>query len=111
MATGDIRVSITGLDQLDQLVPMVAGLYQRLDHLEEIVATQEDADRITAAVTGFADRLETSIAGIRQDFADFKAANPTVDLAALEDTVNTRLGAIATDAAELDSENPAPSGP
>lgn len=60
---------------------------------DTIMATQADLDALVA-------RIDTATAGIRQDIADIKAANPGIDLSALEDRVAGLEG--------LDAENPAP---
>lgn len=61
--------------------------------VDTIMATQAQLD---ALVT----RLNTAVAGIRQDIADIKAANPAVDFSALEESIGGLEG--------LDAENPAP---
>ncbi len=60
--------------------------------LEDFMASQqEQLDAIVA-------RIDTATAGIRQDIADLKAANPAVDFTALEERVAGLEG--------LDAENP-----
>lgn len=57
------------------------------------MAQQEQLDAIAA-------RINTGVANIRQDIADLKAANPALDLTALEASVGGLEG--------LDAENPVP---
>lgn len=76
-------------------------LHIKVNHLnrkvEEIMAGQQEAlDAIVA-------RIDTATADIRQDIADLKAANPSVDFSALEEKVAGLEG--------LDAENPAPEPP
>lgn len=56
-----------------------------------IMTKQDDLDALVA-------RIDTAVAGIRQDIADIKTANPAVDFTALEERVAGLEG--------LDSENP-----
>lgn len=61
--------------------------------VDRIMTQQDDLNALVA-------RIDTAVAGIRQDIADLKAANPAVDFSALEDRVAGLEG--------LDAENPAP---
>lgn len=61
-----------------------------------IMTKQEDLDNLVG-------RVDVAVAGIRQDIADIKAANPDVDLSALIARVEGLEG--------LDAENPAPPNP
>ena len=67
------------------------------------MAKQEDVDRLTAKVGTIGEGVER----IRQDFADFKAANPGVDVGALEASIDS----VGADVAELDGEYPAEPAP
>lgn len=58
-----------------------------------LMTKQEDLDAFVA-------RIDVAVAGIRQDIADIKTANPAVDFTALEDRVAGLEG--------LDAENPTP---
>lgn len=64
--------------------------------VDRIMTQQEDLDAFVA-------RIDEAVAGIRQDIADLKAANPAVDFTALEERVAGLEG--------LDSENPVPPAP
>lgn len=80
---------------------LVEDLHIKVNHItrkvEEIMAGQQEAlDAIVA-------RIDTATADIRQDIADLKAANPSVDFSALEEKVAGLEG--------LDAENPAPEPP
>lgn len=72
------------------VIAMLQFINERLDTM----ATQEQVDALAA-------RLDTVLAGIRQDIADIKAAHPEVDLSGLE----ARVAGLET----LDAENPEPS--
>lgn len=61
--------------------------------VDRIMTKQEELDAFVA-------RIDTATAGIRQDIADLKAANPGVDFSALEERVAGLEG--------LDAENPEP---
>ncbi len=61
-----------------------------------IMGKQEDLDAIVT-------RIDTAVAGIRQDIADLKADHPEVDFSALEE----RVAGLES----LDAENPAPASP
>lgn len=74
--------------------PPVRTLLAQLNRKVEHVMSQQDD--LNALVS----RIDTAVAGIRQDIADLKAANPAVDFSALEDRVAGIEG--------LDAENPAP---
>lgn len=69
---------------------LIKDLHRKVD---AIMATQAQLDALVS-------RIDTAVAGIRQDIADIKAANPGIDLSALEDRVAGLEG--------LDAENPAP---
>jgi len=73
-------------------------LREILRKVEQIMATQQE--QLDAIVS----RIDAATAGIRQDIADLKAANPGVDFTALEERVTGLEG--------LDAENPeaAPEG-
>lgn len=76
-------------------IPLVVlGVETRLDKLKEmLMATQQ---QINDLVT----RIDTGVAAIRADIAELKAANPELDLTALEASVSQIEG--------LDAENPQP---
>lgn len=75
------------------------------------MATQDDVNALTDRVSSAVDDINTGVGNIRQDIADLKAANPGVDTSALEASVG-RLETTVSDVSELDSENPAtPVGP
>lgn len=61
----------------------------------KVDTVSENQDQVNAFVA----RIDTATAGIRQDIADLKAANPAVDFSALEERVAGLEG--------LDAENPA----
>jgi prefoldin subunit 5 len=95
---------VKGLRQWLAAVARLAAQLQRLERL--IMSTQADVDALNTRLSAAADAITTGLADIRQDIADLKAANPGVDTAALEATVQ-RLEQGAADVTELDSENPA----
>lgn len=74
-----------------------ARILHTLDEIDRkvgrIMTKQDDLNNLVA-------RVDVAVAGIRQDIADIKAANPEVDLSALEERVAGLEG--------LDAENPAP---
>ncbi len=76
--------------QLDRIEKAQSQLTRKVNL---IMGKQQDLDAIVT-------RIDTAVAGIRQDIADLKAANPEVDFSALEQRVS---GLEA-----LDAENPAP---
>lgn len=69
------------------------------------MASQGDVDALSQRVDAATDAVATGVAGIRQDIADLKDANPGVDTSALEASVS-RLESSVSDVTELDSENP-----
>lgn len=85
----------------------LAEIRTTLNRLERNMATQADVDALAARIEAATTAVTDGVAGIRQDIADLKAANPGVDTTALEASVG-RLEAEVSDVAELDSENPAP---
>lgn len=74
---------------------LLAGVQCSLEEIDRkvsrIMTQQEDLD-------AFVERIDAAVAGIRQDIADLKAANPAVDFTALEERVAGLEG--------LDAENP-----
>lgn len=77
------------------LGPNVVRIMQKLYYLrEQVMTNQEKLDSI-------ADQITTATTNIRQDIADLKAANPTIDFTKLENSV--------ADLGNLDAENPPPS--
>ncbi|MFI6510152.1 hypothetical protein ACIBCT_21310 [Streptosporangium sp. NPDC050855] len=78
----------TILDRLSRIERAQSQLNRKA---EIIMGKQADLDAIVV-------RIDNAVAGIRQDIADIKAANPEVDFSALEAKVGTLEG--------LDSEYP-----
>ena len=78
---------------LREAVRLLRELNRKVDHL---MAQQDD-------INAYAQAISTAVDGIAQDIADLKAANPALDLSALQASVD-RLTA-------LDAENPAPVEP
>ena len=72
---------------------LLIRVIDKLDEMEIKMATQDQVNALAA-------RIEASIAGIRQDLDELKAANPDLDLSALEAKVADLEG--------LDAENPVP---
>jgi hypothetical protein len=72
-----------------QLAESLQHLHRKADR---IMATQQQLDEYVA-------RIGDAVAGIRQDIADIKAANPELDLSGLEE----RVAGLES----LDAENPA----
>ncbi len=88
---------IRGLARIPERLARIEQAQSHLNRkVEQIMGKQEDLDAIV-------NRIDAAVAGIRQDIADIKAANPEVDFSALEQRV---AGLEA-----LDAENPAPVPP
>ena len=93
---------------------METRLNHRFDELKGILVSQQDQiNALTEQVGGIATTIGTvvtALGNVRQDIADLKAANPTVDLSALEASVaglGTAVDSLSSDVTELDDENPA----
>ncbi len=87
-------VLVVDLDPVQRQLDRIEKAQSRLTRkVGNIMGKQEDLDAIVR-------RIDTAVAGIRQDIADLKAANPEVDFSALEERV---AGLEA-----LDAENPTP---
>ena len=69
------------------------------------MAKQEDINNLVLRVDAVRTSVDTGVAGIRQDIADLKAANPEVDTTALEASIAT-LEAGVGGLTALDAENP-----
>lgn len=123
--TGEIVISVPGVTINFSITPcdcsaQLAQIIERLNHM----TTQADIDAIVSRLdannvalsAGFT-ALTDAVAGIRQDVADIKAANPALDLSALDNSLAAldaqvaSIGTAVADATELDSENPAPPAP
>lgn len=72
------------------------------------MTTQEKLDALKDQIAGIGTQLATATAGIQQDIADLKTANPAVDFTAINATV-AAVKAAADALTALDAENPAPS--
>lgn len=95
-----LRITISGFGT-------ALTLLRRIDERTRHMATQDDVDRITSLVTDSTTQITTATDAIRQDIADLKAANPGVDVSALEASVG-QLGTAVGGLDTLDAENPAP---
>ena len=82
-------------------------ILQTVQRIGRTMATQEQLDALTARISAANDATVAGLANIRQDIADLKANNPSLDTTALEATV-ARLESNASDATELAGENPTP---
>lgn len=80
----------------------ITDLTTKVDHM----ASQADIDNLAARVDAVGTAVSTGVSAIRQDIADIRAANPAVDLTALEASVAT-LEASAQGVTDLDAEYPA----
>lgn len=94
MAKAELKLTVHA-PQFDAALTLLRKIEERTRHM----ATTEDVNRIMAKVTAIGE----GVARIRQDVTDLKAANPALDLAALEASVD----AVGADVTELDEENPA----
>lgn len=75
---------------------IIASLNNLNRKVDALMSQQDDLNALVA-------RIDTAVAGVRQDIADLKAANPSVDFTTLEERVAGLEG--------LDAENPAPEQP
>lgn len=92
--------------------------FRALEHREiRIMAVIDDLTTKLAGISTKADGIQASVTAVRGDIADIKNGLPTAggltaaEVATLStalDALGTKVDAVATDAAELDSENPAP---
>lgn len=80
----------------------ITDLLDKVDHM----ASQADIDQLASRVDAVGTAVSTGVGNIRGDIADIKAANPGVDLTALEASVATLEGD-AQSVTDLDAENPA----
>jgi hypothetical protein len=71
------------------------------------MATQEDVDALKATVDQLGGTLGTALAGIQSDLDALKAANPGVDISALQASVSN-LATAVDQATAIDAENPVP---
>lgn len=74
--------------------------------LQEIKRMSEQSDALNAKV----DALQASVTAIRQDITDIKNSLPASGGLTAEEVaaLSAKLDGVVADAAELDSENPAP---
>lgn len=100
-----VEAAQNSLQRISAVQGKQGTMIARLVEGVRLMATQDQIDQLTAAVNGAADRISTGIDGVRQDIADLKAANPAVDVSALEASVG-RLAGEADQLAALDAENP-----
>ncbi|MFB9681199.1 hypothetical protein [Streptosporangium vulgare] len=81
------------LEDIHERLSLIEQAQSRLNRkVDKIMGKQADLDAIVV-------RIDNAVAGIRQDIADIKAANPEVDFSALEAKVGALEG--------LDAEYPA----
>jgi len=102
LSLDDVRALILGENRI---IAELSTIRSTTERMESTMSKQDDIDALGARVDAATAAVTTGVAGIRQDIADLKAANPGVDTTALEASVG-RLEAEVTDVAELDSENP-----
>jgi hypothetical protein len=92
--------------QADGLAANHEAITGRLTRMENVLmATQAQVDALTTRVTAVGDAVTTGVAGIRSDLDAIRAANPDVDLSALEGSV-TALEASTAGVTDLDAEFP-----
>ena len=96
-----VTVTITDSTCCTTVHRALARILERLD----IMATQADIDALTAQITDRDAALATALAGIQGDLDALKAANPAVDITALQASV-AALGDTVAQAAAVDAENP-----
>lgn len=113
----DHRTLLRATEAVQSTANRVLAVVHRM---EANMATQEQVDALTASVQEASSRIgdgvgraNTSLDAVRQDIADIKSANPSVDLSALESSVGNLsdavapLSTLADNLSELDTENPA----
>ena len=88
-----------------RLINISRQIIRHLNRIESNMATQADIDAIKASIDTFATDLGAALDGIQGDLDALKAANPAVDLSALQASV-TALAGVVTRAQDVDAENP-----
>ena len=71
----------------------------------DTMATQTDIDALTAQLATLSSDLSGAVAGIQADLDALKAANPAVDITALQASVAS-LSTVVASAQAVDAENP-----
>lgn len=88
-------------DKLDRIITRLDTITERIKHM----ASQADIDALTEQVNSLGGTLTTAVAGIQSDLDALKAANPAVDVSALQASVSA-LSGVVDSATALDAENP-----
>lgn len=100
-----MKIILECADQAD-----LAEIMAKLEIIEgklAVMATQEQIDALVAQVDQLGSDLNTAVQGIQGDLDALKAANPGVDITALQASVGNLANVVAA-AQAVDAENPAP---
>lgn len=84
---------------------MLAELRNRIKQMESTMATQADIDALKGTIDQLGGTLSTALAGIQSDLDALVAANPSVDVSALQASV-AALSTAVDQATAIDAENP-----
>jgi hypothetical protein len=89
----------------NRMIRMQRETLHRLEQMEKNMSTQADVDALKGTIDALGGSLSTALTGIQSDLDALKAANPGVDITALQASVSA-LSTAVDQATSIDAENP-----